>query len=118
LKADLAKLDAHYSALPLDVRERGVMTFVQNPPPNTDFLVTRLWDRFLPRWRQNRVLEPRSPDMDAKILEAIKEMERAERLTGEAARDVDSDTAGFMMRKLRVPARRGKWRIVPPEACK
>src|SRR5262245_44060777 len=57
LKADLAKLDAHYSALPLDVRERGVMAFAQNPPPNTDFLVTRLWDRFLPRWRQNRVLE-------------------------------------------------------------
>ena len=33
------------------------------------------------------------------------------------ARDVDSDTAGFMMRKMRVPQRRGKWRLVPPEAC-
>jgi hypothetical protein len=113
LKDDLAKLDAHYSALPVDVRERGVMAFAQDPPPNTDFLVTRLWDRFLPRWRQNRAFE-RSPDRDAKILEAIKEMERAERLTGDAARDVDTDSAGFVMRRMRVPARRGKWRIVPP----
>ncbi len=32
LKADLAKLDAHYSALPTAVREQGVMAFAQNPP--------------------------------------------------------------------------------------
>ena len=29
LKADLAKLDAYYTALPADVRERGVMPFAQ-----------------------------------------------------------------------------------------
>lgn len=48
LKADLAKLDAHYSAFPADVRDRGIMTFAHNPPVEGDFLTTRLWDRFLP----------------------------------------------------------------------
>ena len=114
LKTDLAKLDAHYSALPAAVRDRGVMAFAKDPPPDTDFLVTRLWDRFLPKWRENPTLEPLSPEMHSKMLEAVKEMERAQPLTAEAAGDLDADTAGFIMRRMRVPPRRGKWRIVRP----
>ena len=60
------------------------MAFAQNPPTDADFLVTRLWDRFLPKWRENLSGEPLSPEMHAKVLEAVKEMERAHRLTGEA----------------------------------
>ena len=56
--------------------------------------------------------------MHAKVLEAVKEMERAQRLTGEAARNLDTDTTGFMVLEMRVAPRRGKWQIVPPEACK
>jgi hypothetical protein len=118
LKADLAKLDAHYSALPAAVRDQGVMAFAQNPPTDTDFLVTRLWDRFLPKWRENLGREPLTPEMHTKVLEAVKETERAQRLTGEQARNLDADTAGFILLKSRVPVRRGKWRIVPPEACR
>jgi hypothetical protein len=35
LKVDLAKLDAHYSALPVAVREQGVMAFAQHPPTDS-----------------------------------------------------------------------------------
>jgi hypothetical protein len=117
LKADLAKLDAHYSALPEEVRARGVMAFAHHPPPDGDFLVTRLWDRFLPKWRENIAREPLGPEAHAKVLEHMKGMKQARPVGGEAARNVDAQSAGFVMFERRVPARRGKWRLLPPEAC-
>ena len=51
LKADLAKLDAHYSALPDEVKASGLHRFASNPPDDTSFLVTRLWDLYMPKWR-------------------------------------------------------------------
>jgi hypothetical protein len=118
LKADLAKLDAHYSALAEEVRERGVMVFAQRPPTDGDFLTARLWDRFLPKWRDNLWRKPLSPEAEAKLLEHIKELDKAQRLTGDAARKVDTDSARFMVLESRVPGRRGKWRMLPPEISK
>lgn len=52
LKADLAKLDAHYSGLPKEVKETGFHGFATDPPDSADFRTTRLWDKHLPRWRE------------------------------------------------------------------
>ena len=52
LKADLARLDVHYSALPDEVKNSGLYRFASSPPEDTSFLVTRLWDRYVPNWRQ------------------------------------------------------------------
>jgi hypothetical protein len=52
LKADLAKLDAHYSAFPEEVKATGFHGFATDPPESTDFLTTQLWDKHLPRWRE------------------------------------------------------------------
>src|SRR5712692_675281 len=45
LKADLAKLDQHYSRLPKDVTDRGLFHFAAYPPTDSSFLVTKLWDK-------------------------------------------------------------------------
>ena len=55
--------------------------------------------------------------MRAKLVEAITGMERARPLTGKAADSLDTDAAGFVMIPRRVPARRGKWQILPPDIC-
>lgn len=115
LKADLAKLDGFYSALPDDVRDRGLMSFAQNPPESVDFLTTRLWDRFLPRWRGNLRRPELPPEAHAKILEVFKEMKKAKELHGAAAAEVTTDNAGFVSLQMSVPARRGKWTLLPPE---
>ena len=47
LKAELKRLDEHYSAFPEDVKSRGVMSFAHAPPTEGDFLTTRLWDEFI-----------------------------------------------------------------------
>ncbi len=48
LKADLRRLDGHYSALPDDVKISGFYNFAADPPEDASFLVTRLWDKHLP----------------------------------------------------------------------
>lgn len=52
LKEDLAKLVAHHESLPEDVLKTGLIHFAAYPPEDTTFLVTRLWDKYLPRWRE------------------------------------------------------------------
>jgi hypothetical protein len=77
-----------------------------------------LWDRFLPKWRDNLLRKPLSPEAEAKLLEHIKELDKAQRLTGDAARNVDTTSAKFIVLGSRVPGRRGKWRMLPPKVCK
>ena len=52
LKADLAALQTHYELLPEDMRQRGAMTYAQFPPLEGDFLVSKIYDALLPRWRE------------------------------------------------------------------
>jgi hypothetical protein len=52
LKADLSRLDTHYAALSDEVKAQGVARFALDPPPDGDYLTTKLWDRFLLRWRE------------------------------------------------------------------
>jgi hypothetical protein len=54
LKADLARMNAHYLALPESERERGLMTFAKGPPKTGDFLTARIYDRFGDHWRRER----------------------------------------------------------------
>jgi hypothetical protein len=51
LKEDLKRLDERYSALPDDDFKQGLAHFARFPPDDTSFLTTRLWDRYLPKWR-------------------------------------------------------------------
>ncbi len=39
LKADLARLNDHYLALPLEIRQKGVMSFAHCPPKEGSFLI-------------------------------------------------------------------------------
>lgn len=116
LKADLAKLDAYYSTLTAEVRERGVMKFASEPPDEGDFLTTRLWDRFLPGWRErakkgDRTLEDVG---EAAILDALKPMMDAAKRAGPPSQ-VDPGSTDQVIISRRVPVRRGKWRLLPPE---
>jgi hypothetical protein len=51
LKEDLKKLDELYEKLPDEVQRQGLMTYAPTPPEETAFLTTRLWDKYLPTWR-------------------------------------------------------------------
>jgi hypothetical protein len=114
LKADLARLDAHYSALPDEVKERGVLSFAHYPPPEGEFLTSKLWDKLMrPDWRE----QARSPGIklsegdEKELVAQLNRMARAAPVTGEFT----SKEADAMMVERRIPVSRGKWRLVPPE---
>jgi hypothetical protein len=122
LKAELKRLDEHYSAFPEDVKSRGVMSFAHVPPTEGDFLTTRLWDEFMsPIWRKPR--EPR-PDAGAdpadseRIERTLRELNEKLKTSTPADREVHIKDADFVIVESKVPATLGKWRIVPPEAVK
>jgi len=115
LKGDLQKLDAYYSQLPDKVKQSGIMSFAKHPPAKDDFLVTRLWDRFLPRWRKN-VADPiqMSEEAEKRLVEHLNRLEK------DAKVDISSEPVGVqeadhLIIKRRVPVRKGKWRLLPPE---
>jgi len=114
LKADLAKLDDHYSALPQEVKDRGVMSFASYPPTEGDFLVSRLWDRMMaPKWREHaaRPKEPLSPEQERKIVAMVRGMSDAPRMArGPAVARTDADAMVF---RRKVRPQRGKWRTLP-----
>jgi hypothetical protein len=118
LKTDLAKLDAHYSLLPDETKMRGVMSFAHYPPAEGDFLVSRLWDQLMtPEWRKTAVqpAEILSKDDEAKIIAEFNEITDAPRLDAPPA---SHEQVTSMMVRRGVPAHRGKWRMVSPEAEK
>lgn len=114
LKTDLKKLDDYYSQLPEEVRRQGVTKFADWPPSDGNFLVTRLFDRFLPRWRE--ISKKRiniSKEKEAEIVQRLKRMKEGTQVNqGEG---VDVQTADYVLFERRVPAQKGKWLLFPPE---
>jgi hypothetical protein len=111
LKAELARLDAHFSQLPEQVRAQGMYSFAYNPPQEGEFLTTKLWDRFLPAWRRCTEESPApSPEAHARLLAELDAMESAP----ETSAQVTTDNASYVISKRMIPVSSGKWRIMPP----
>lgn len=118
LKADLARLDKHYSELPDDVKQRGVMSFAVYPPTEGDFLVSRLWDKLMhPKWRE-RAANPSikmSKEEEKALIAEIEQLAKSP-ARGQGQPSVEEPDAMIVEKK--VPVRKGKWRLVPPEVDK
>lgn len=116
LKGDLKKLDAHYSQQAPDVLEKGLWHYALTPPEDTSFLTTRLWDKYLPKWREK---DPDRPDLDdpkvqADIMEYLKGFD--ENVPAAQTHDEhDLDNLNFVTISRRVRAVKGKWRVFPKE---
>lgn len=119
LKADLARLDSHYSQLPEEEKARGVMSFAHYPPTEGDFLVSRLWDKLMrPEWRE-RAARPREPmpkDKEADLISQINEVAGAAPLP-QGQQDVHLEPGAVLIER-NIPMVRGKWRMLPPEVLR
>jgi hypothetical protein len=109
LKADLAKLDAHYSALPDEVKTSGFHKFAAHPPFDDSLFVTRLWDTHLPGWREIAA-NAKSPDQGEhkKLIEELNRIEQAAK-TSDPRAEISVEETQFMQ-IIRTPRRaKGKW---------
>jgi hypothetical protein len=117
LKADLAKLDAHYSLLPEDVKASGVYRFAASPPSDDSFLVTRLWDEHSPKWRRSQAEQKElTPELQRALLELVRRTKEESRPLDPAERLSFSET-NFLQMERRIMPKKGKWVRVPPDAA-
>jgi hypothetical protein len=71
LKEDLSKLNILYRGQERDkIRNEKVISFVEGPPKDNSFLVTRLWDRYSPGWREALPSELRE-DIESGLLKSL-----------------------------------------------
>jgi hypothetical protein len=117
-KADLGKLNQHYSQLPEEVRERGVMSFADRPP-HEGFLVTELWDKLMREdWRVKAKDIQIDGESEAKLVDHMTSLAKAARREEGSAPPLSSPADDFMLIEHSIPVRMGSWRLVSPEAEK
>jgi hypothetical protein len=113
MKADLAKLDAHYSAMPAEIRNSSLFRFAAYPPDDTNFLTTRLWDKHAPHWRANKTkaAEPKDKEEEVRIIAEINRVaqmaENAPFISSETA--PPHDETQFVQLRRNPARRKGKW---------
>ena len=119
-KSDLTKLDQYYSALPEEVKNRGIVSFASIPPDDTSFFVTRMWDNYMSStWRNIKTrkfdgTDNIDPEKEKAITEKIRKF--AKEATPVDRKSIgESDDAHNMVIEHLVSARKGKWRRFPPE---
>ncbi len=114
LKEDLQKLDKYYANLPEVEQDKGLFGMASRPPNSEDYLTARIWKKFginLEPKRQQRSV----PDKvrDEKLAAEMKKVVDAVKLPqGSFSRSELSD-ARYMSLQRMVPAKRGKWRLLP-----
>jgi hypothetical protein len=116
LKTDLRKLDDYYSELPDEVKTTGFHKFANYPPEDISFLVTRLWDKHLPKWRKFKA-EKKPPDQSEhpRLIAELNRIKKAAESSDPAARLSIEETEFVQI--LREPKRKkGKWDRYGPEA--
>jgi hypothetical protein len=108
-KEELKRLVEHYSALPEEERKTGLINFARFPPDDQSFLTTRLWDKYLPLWREIKAKPkaPRDPEADRLLVEEINRMSDSPELQPHNEHDVDKLNYVTVIKNVRM--RKGKW---------
>jgi hypothetical protein len=115
LKNDLGRLHETYQRLPQDELDKGLIGFADCPPQDNSFLTTRLWDKYLPRWR-----EPRQSftDLPNDILQAIDQMGKKvmDASPTEAHDEHDVDKLDFVTVSRKISPKKGSYLRFSKEA--
>ena len=83
LKQALAEIADHWEAVDEETRKRGTATYADLPPVNLDNVITRLYDRYMPNWREgaNKPRPPISAEESERLMKQIRpKMEEIQRL--------------------------------------
>lgn len=108
LQADLKRLHEKYQQLPQEELDKGLIGFAPHPPEDTSFLTTRLWDKYLPKWR-----EPHAPlaALPKDIVDAIDKMgkEVMDATPTELHDEYDVDKLDFVTISKKVWTKKGSY---------
>lgn len=119
-KLDLAKLDAHYSLLPEETKNQGVITFGACPPDDLFYITTQMWDKYMPKtWRELQDKVRKFDGTDEIDLDLEKEITQEMMRFAKESKPIDgkihSDKLDSILTRHKVSMRKGKWRKFPSE---
>jgi hypothetical protein len=115
LKADLQKIDAHFSALPDEVKNSGFYKFAKYPPDDPACLVTKLWDKLGTGWRESAAKpEPINQEEGKRIIEELNRITAAAKSSDPNERLSIEDTQ-FMQITRDILRKKGKWTRFPDD---
>jgi hypothetical protein len=114
-KADLSRIVDHFDAVPEVEKEKGLYAFAEKPPAEGDFLIAKLWDHYLPNWRNTSTVPvKRDPKEDEYLVGYVKSFAEAPTLRPEEI-DFDLQNPDSVVMEHRVMKRRGKWWQLPKD---
>ena len=110
LKPALRDINTHFLQLPIEVRERGLMSFADVPPPGNR--VSELWDRHMrPDYREPSETEM-SPEKEAELVARLKAFRKQETIN---SNDPESGDEEMISIARKVRRKRGSWWQVPKD---
>ncbi|MFI5094910.1 MAG: hypothetical protein ACHQIK_15820 [Candidatus Acidiferrales bacterium] len=113
LKEDLKNLDARYAQLPDQVQRQGLMTYAPVPPEDTGFLTTRLWDKYLPDWRdRSKQIDINDPGIRKAMEHLWNKVKEAEH-SGVSHNETDLKNIDHLSISRRIASRRGRYCSAP-----
>ncbi len=118
LKAALRALNDHYLAFPESERNKSIHQIAPYPPKDGDNLVTKLWDRHWPNWRQPKTVTATAKDwkaITAAWKEQINELELIAKARAGDENHIPIEKLDAVVRRRVARKRKGSWWLVPEE---
>jgi hypothetical protein len=116
LKADLRTLNAHFSALPVEVKQQGIYKFANRLPIESQGLIRKLFERHTPSLlTQHAVVDPDKIKMDVRkrLIEDVKGWDTSPSIS--SSRRSTRDALETMIIKRSISRSRGSWLQIGPE---
>ena len=114
LKADLAALRRRYAADP-NLEKEGLMRIAADPPLDADFLVSRIYDKLRPGWREEAARPLQSTGkVSAEVMRQIETLKAAPGVrSGRPPWDESAERPDEVLFQREVPLRCGSFRFLP-----
>jgi hypothetical protein len=116
LKADLQRINEHYSKLPAATKELGAIKFAATPPVEGDLLVTRIWNSFRKR-EHGGSAETEANGVQPQHAALIEELRRVTHEPERGTTDIGPfpDNPDMLAITRSVHRRKGTWWQVPKD---
>jgi hypothetical protein len=91
------------------VLKTGLNNFAAYPPDDDSFITTRMWNKYLPRWKalKDQPKKPRDPEADKKLIEELKRMSDAVEVRSGDSSELDS--VDYVSLQRSVWPKKGNW---------
>lgn len=116
LKDDLKRLNIHYSALPSEERDQGILHISKHPPVEGGFLTTELWRQFMSdtAFSKRNHANEMDPEKSRELLKRLKGYIEGETVSNPHFHEATSEPVAMSIKRS-IPRKKGSWYMVPKD---